>query len=99
MKIIIEDLREKLPPLYATEGTPDPLVICRFFLPWSKWLWYAMEFDGEDLFFGYVVGDVCELGYFSVKELLDIRGPLGLTLEEDDGFEAVPLSNVRSLHE
>ena len=38
-------------------------------------------------------------GYFSLKELLDIRGPLGLTLEEDDGFEAVPLSNVRSLHE
>ncbi len=99
MKIIIDDLREKLPPLYATEGVSDPLVLCRFFLPWSKWLWYAMEFDGEDLFFGYVVGDVCELGYFSVKELLDIRGPLGLTLEEDDGFEAVPLSNVRSLHE
>jgi Protein of unknown function (DUF2958) len=99
MKIIIDDLREKLPPLYATEGVSDPLVLCRFFLPWSKWLWYAMEFDGEDLFFGYVVGDVCELGYFSLKELLDIRGPLGLTLEEDDGFEAVPLSNVRSLHE
>ena len=99
MKIIIDDLREKLPPLYATEGVSDPLVLCRFFLPWSKWLWYAMKFDGEDLFFGYVVGDVCELGYFSLKELLDIRGPLGLTLEEDDGFEAVPLSNVRSLHE
>ena len=48
-----------------------------------QWTWYAIEFDGADLFFGYVVGHVPELGYFSLQELEAARGPLGLPFERD----------------
>jgi hypothetical protein len=33
----------------------------------SSWTWYSTEFDGEDLFFGLVVGFETELGYFNPK--------------------------------
>lgn len=98
MELLTQDLRRKLPPLYATEGVSDPLVWCKLFLPGTKWTWYALEYDGEDLFFGYVVGDVCELGYFSLKELAEVRGPFDLALERDH-FTPMPLSKVRMIHE
>ena len=98
MTILTDDLRRKLPPLYATEGAYDPLVICKFFLPGTRWTWYATEYDGKDILFGYVVGLEPELGYFSLHELTKVRGPFDMEIERDH-FEAVPLSNVRSLHE
>jgi len=98
MELLTDNLRRKLPPLYATEGQPDPLVICKFFLPGTGWTWYAIEFDGKDIFFGFVVGLEPELGYFSLQELMKVRGPFDMEIERDH-FEAVPLSNVRSLHE
>ena len=98
MTLLTDDLRRKLPPLYATEGQPDPLVICKFFLPGTGWTWYAIEFDRKDIFFGFVVGLEPELGYFSLHELMKVRGPFDMEIERDH-FEAVPLSNVRSLHE
>jgi Protein of unknown function (DUF2958) len=45
-----------------------------------------------------VVGLEPELGYFSLHELMKVRGPFDMEIERDH-FEAVPLSNVRSLHE
>ena len=98
MELLTDNLRRKLPPLYATEGQPDPLVICKFFLPGTRWTWYAIEFDGNDIFFGYVAGLECELGYFSLHELTKVRGPFDMEIERDH-FEACPLSRVRSLHE
>jgi Protein of unknown function (DUF2958) len=98
MTILTDDLRRKLPPLYATEGASDPLVICKFFLPGTRWTWYATEYDGKDIFFGYVVGLEPELGYFSLHELEEVRGPFGMEVERDH-FEACPLCKVRSLHE
>ena len=66
-----------LPPLYSQEHEEDPLVICKFFTPDSNWTWFTpFEFDGEDLFFGWVVGFEKELGYFRLSELLHARGPL-----------------------
>lgn len=35
------------------------------------------------LFFGYVIGLEAELGYFSLSELEQIRGALGLPVERD----------------
>ena len=98
MELLTDNLRRKLPPLYATEGQPDPLVICKFFLPGTGWTWYAIEFDRKDIFFGFVVGLEPELGYFSLHELMKVRGPFDMEIDRDH-FEAVPLSNVRSLHE
>ena len=93
------ELREKLPPLYSQEHEEDPLVICTFFTPDSNWTWYALEFDGEDLFFGWVVGFEKEFGYFRLSELGQARGPHGLPIERDIHFLPTRLSEVRKLRE
>lgn len=95
MKLLTKKLREKLPPLYATEKEEDPMVICKFFTPDSDWTWYAIEFDGDDRFFGYVEGHFPETGYFSLSELESVRGPWGLPIERDRHFTPCRLSKVR----
>ena len=96
MKLLTKTLRQCLPPLYTTENDPDPKVICHFFTPDSSWDWYALEFDGEDLFFGLADGFVVELGYFSLKELQGARGKLGLPVERDLHFKPIRLSEVKA---
>ena len=75
MMLVTKDIAEQLPPLYTKENDKDPMVICKFFLPGTKWYWYGMEFDGKDTFFGYVVGEYNELGYFTLSELELVEGP------------------------
>ena len=96
MKILTKEVLEKLPPLYSQEEVKDPMVIVKFFYPDFSWTWYAIEFDGKDLFYGYVVGDFPELGYFTLSELLATRGKLGLPIERDRFFKPCRLSEVMS---
>jgi len=60
--------------------------------------WYASDFDGEDTFFGLVSGFEVELGYFSLKELQETRGPLGLSIERDLYFESQALIELMEWH-
>lgn len=85
MKLLTKELRKKFPKLYASEKKKpeDIKIIAKFFNPVGSWTWYATEFDGEDSFFGFVVGDFPELGYFSLQELESVRLPLGLRIERD----------------
>ncbi len=99
MKLLTDELRKQLPPLYATETADDPLVICKFFMPDFPWTWYAIEFDGEDLFWSLVAGDYSELGYFRLSELRSVRGKWGCPMERDIDFEPQSLSEVRKRHE
>ena len=92
--------REKLPPLYANEEKGlEAQAQVKFFTPDSNWTWYASEFDGEDIFFGLVSGFEVELGYFSMKELKDVRGPLELQIERDLHFEPKTLRELMEWHE
>ena len=95
MTLLTKKIREDLPKLYDNEGKSDAKVIVKFFTPDSNWTWYATEFDGVDTFFGLVDGFEQEFGYFSLRELEEIRGPLGLLVERDIHFEPKPLSEVR----
>ncbi len=92
MELLPPSIRKLLPPLYSNEDVDDPLARVKFFTPWTNWTWYAIEFDGKDIFFGLVVGHERELGYFSLNELREVRGPAGLTIERDLWFEPTPLS-------
>ena len=94
MKLLTKELLEQLPPLYACENEKDPLVRAKFFYPDFSWTWYAIEYDGDDIFFGLVDGFEKELGYFSLKELTANRGKLGLPIERDLYFEPCPLSSL-----
>ena len=98
MQLLTNELRRQLPPLYSQENVADPLVICKFFCPDFHWTWYAIEFDGRDLFYGFVAGDEPELGYFSLSELASIRGVLGLPVERDLYFKPLRLSEVKEWH-
>jgi hypothetical protein len=62
----------------------DPIIITKFFAPWSRWTWYATAYDEmTGNFFGIVVGSHLELGYFSIHDLKGLRGPMGLVVERD----------------
>ncbi len=99
MKLLTKEIRDKLPRLYSQEKVQDPIVQVKFFTPDSNWTWYGIEFDGKDLFFGWVVGLEKEMGYFSLKELESARGPLGLPIERDKWFTPMRLSEVKKLHQ
>jgi hypothetical protein len=95
MELLPPEIRAKLPPLYATERQGmKALAQVKFFTPDAGWTWYAVEFDGKDLFFGLVIGHVRELGYFSLTELQSVRGPLGLPIEWDLHFHPRPLEEL-----
>jgi hypothetical protein len=94
MKLMTEEIKKSLPPLGSQDEVKDPLIIVKFFCPWSHWTWYAYEFDGEDIFFGYVQGNFDEFGTFSLSELESVRGPLGLKIERDINFKPKHLSQI-----
>jgi len=62
MRLLTKGIKRALPKLGATANDPDPLMVCKFFTPDGGWTWYASEFDGEDIFFGYVLGHFEEWG-------------------------------------
>ena len=98
--LLTPEIREKLPPLYANEKLGlSAVAIVKFFTPDAGWSWYASEFDGEDLFFGLVAGLAVELGYFSLSELEEVRGPLGLPIERDLYYQPKTLQELKNLHE
>ena len=95
MKLLTQEIRRKLPPLYSQEDKGGKAVVqVKFFTPDSSWTWLATEFDGEDTFFGLVLGHEKELGYFSLKELQSIKGPMGLPIERDLYFPAKTLEEI-----
>jgi hypothetical protein len=84
MKLLTKAIRKKLPPLYSQDKLGGKaLAYVKLFTPDSNWTFYITEFDGMDTFFGLVDGFCKELGYFSLSELQNVRGPLGLQVERD----------------
>lgn len=84
MELLDGQSRAALIDLYQNEAIGlDAVAPLKFFTPDSNWTWYPTEHDGEDLFFGLVSGFEVELGYFSLSELENVRGPLGLPIERD----------------
>lgn len=100
MELLPTAIRARLPELYSNEHIGlEALAQVKFFTPDSNWTWYASEFDGEDIFFGLVDGFEIELGYFSLSELQDTRGPLGLPIERDIHFEPKTLRALQAMHQ
>ena len=65
-----------LPKLYATENIPPlkKIVHMHFFL--GSYDFYAVEFDGEDIFYGFTcLGDeeIAEWGYTSFQEIKELK--------------------------
>lgn len=89
-KLLTQEIRKRLPALYTTEEIPleEKVAQVKFFSPYNGWRWYAVEFDGEDIFWGYVEGWEKEWGTFSLSELASatIAGGLVPAIERDCSF-------------
>lgn len=85
-KLLPKEIRAALPPLNSTDGASfdDRLLVAKFFCPYNGWRWYAVEFDGSDIFFGYVEGFEKEWGYFSFRELSETSIKGGVPAIERD---------------
>jgi hypothetical protein len=96
VELLPKDVKDTLPPLYSQEGKGmDAIAQVKFFAPTSNWTWWATEYDPENrTFFGLVEGFERELGYFTLDELQEAKGPLGLGVERDLYWDPKPLKEV-----
>jgi hypothetical protein len=95
MELIPKEIEAIIPLLYATEDVKDPIVYVKLFL--DGWTWYITELSiDKDICFGYVVSPFgSELGYFSLHEIQEVKGILGLGVERDLYFKPTPLSAIK----
>lgn len=98
MQLLTDELRANLPKLYGQENveTQEKMVYAKFFFPAGNWTWFVTEGNAENgdfIFFGFVVGDFDEWGYFSLSELESIN-VAGLTVERDLYFKQGKFSDV-----
>ncbi len=95
MKLLTKEIAEKLPKLYETEGVPLPEKVAhaKLFHPASNWTWYVIEHDGNDTCFGLVVGHETEFGYFSLRELSEVKF-YGLHVERDRFFRSTQVQDL-----
>jgi len=89
---------DRIPRLYGTEATrlAYKIIHLHFFIGGCDW--YVAEYDGEDLFFGFVnLNDEqnSEWGYFSLDELkaISVRG-LEIDCELEEFWEPKPASAI-----
>lgn len=103
MKLLTKKIEQKLKkyPLNSQEDETDPVAILKYFSPIGRGTWYVLEAEkqGEDyLFFGYVESPIDplfdEYGYFTLKQLEEIRLPFGLGIERDLYFEQERMSEI-----
>jgi hypothetical protein len=101
MQLLTEELRAQLPPLYAQQSESDPTVHLKFFTPDSGWVWFVTEgsfVEDEFQFFGYVIGQFEEWGFFLLRDLAKSRGPRGARIKRELGFKPAPFSEVIKCH-
>lgn len=98
MQLMTQDLRRKLPPLYDTEHLPEAVAHVKYFTPWANWAWYAVQFDGEDIFLGYIHGpSIREWSCFSLSQLEGLRGPCGQRVERDMCFQPCQIAGFQPM--
>ena len=95
-KYILKTLAPKIPKLGETAEQTDPTAWIKLFTPDSNWTWYIVEYDpDDDVCYGLVDGIETEFGSFSLAELREIRGALGLPVERDIHFTPRPISECQ----
>jgi len=104
MRLLTQEIRKKLPPLYAQDGKGGKAVVyLKLFTPDSSFSWFVTEGspitnehanEVDFQFFGLVDGQFKELGYVNLSELETVRGPMGLPIERDLWWEPKTLEEI-----
>ena len=94
MKLFTKEILKKLPALYTQEAHENPekemVFYVKLFTPDSNWTWFIAEYDPEkEIAWGYVMGLENEYGTIDIKELKEVRGPFGLSIERDISFDPI----------
>ena len=96
MKLLTEEIKKQFPALGETDTQADPIAIVKFFNPCGIGTWWACEYDPKSgIFFGKADLGYPELGTFSLEELQNYKGPMGLGIERDLYFTPKPLSQCK----
>jgi hypothetical protein len=87
---LIANCQAQIARMDAGESDLDFKPVVKLFTPDAQCTWLLTELGNDDIAFGLCdLGMGCpELGYVSMTELRDLRGPLGLSVECDLHFEA-----------
>jgi len=98
MPLLDDQLRGRLPPLYAQEAEPEPMVYAKFYLPGDPArAWYVFEGqpEGQDyVFFGFVSGRESEFAQFRLSDLEAMRSLIGQEVQRDLTFPEGRLTDV-----
>lgn len=94
---------DAIPKLYETENIPiaEKNVHLHFFIAGCDW--YIVEYDGEDLFFGFAIlnNDLqnAEWGYISFQELKDLKlnGMFEVECEVETWFPVQKAGNIQNI--
>jgi|JI6StandDraft_1071083.scaffolds.fasta_scaffold06536_3 hypothetical protein len=73
----MELISKKLMQEFLDNNLTQKYVVARYFDNESSWQWFAMTFDGCDIFFGLVIGCETEYGSFSLSEFCEINKSAG----------------------
>lgn len=94
MDLIPDKIKGKIPKLYETEVTDinSKLALVKLSAPGTYWNWYVVEYDGNDVCFGLIEGHDVEFGYFSIKELSEIKKPHQIV--RDESFKPTEISKL-----
>lgn len=108
MQLMTQELEQKLKnyPLYSQDGKGDKAeVVIKYFNPVGCGTWYVLEGEkqenGDYLFFGYVELLEGEYGYFSLRELENLKIPLKINgrIVDTMGIERDLYSELRTIGE
>ena len=96
MELLTQELIEQIPPLYEQEGKGEnALAYVKLFTPDSNFTWFITEYDADEkMCFGLIDGFEKELGYFSLNEIEQIKGSMGLKVERDISFQPTKLKDL-----
>ncbi|MGB3751448.1 MAG: DUF2958 domain-containing protein [Arcobacteraceae bacterium] len=97
MELISQEIKQQIPKLYETEEHTDPIAYVKLFI--DGWTWYIIELSiDDDICFGYVESSFgSELGYFSLKEIQEVKGSLGLGVQRDLHFKPTSLYKIKKV--
>ena len=100
MKLFTSSIEKRLIKNYQSnaknEKTIDHKVVVKLFNPTGIGTWYLTEYNPEtEIAFGLSCLHQKEIGYVSMKEIREYKGPFGLGIERDKYFD----SNKKTMEE
>lgn len=97
MKIITKEIEEAFEKQGDTsqKSMSEIKIVMKLFNPLGAGTWYIFEKLDEDTYMGFVNlydSELAEIGTISMQELMNLKLPLGLSIERDINFK--PLSKT-----